>query len=104
MPKSVSLSAGSTLTFEMQCQQYNDAGENLGRFRLSLTGDPAALDRERKRFTISKLADPWEKLAAAYQFLGDRKALAHRETEAIPRAASLTFYFTGRCTRQESNL
>jgi WD40 repeat protein len=69
----VSLAAGATLTFDLQCQQYNDAGENLGRFRLSATGDPAAIDRQR--FAISKLADPWERLAIAYQLLGDQKAL-----------------------------
>ena len=75
MSNCVSLAAGATLTFDMQCQQYKGAGENLGRFRLSATGDPAAIDQQR--FAISKLADPWEKLAVAYQLLGDQKAARH---------------------------
>jgi len=83
----VSLAAGATLTFEMQCQQYNDAGENLGRFRLSVAGDPAAIDRERKRLTVTKLVDPWERLAAVCQLSGDQKALdsllKHHPTAAV---------------------
>ena len=49
---------------------------NLGRFRLSVTGDPAALVRERIRFAAMKLSDPWAELAAAYHFIGDDQALA----------------------------
>ena len=52
----------------------------LGRFRLSVSGDPAILDpavfaRERDRFYATKLTDPWAKLAAAYHVLGDQQAL-----------------------------
>jgi tetratricopeptide (TPR) repeat protein len=59
----------------MQFKEWNGLAENLGRFRLSLSSDPAALNRERKRFAALKLTDPWAKLAAAYHLLGDKKAL-----------------------------
>ena len=65
-PKPVPLPAGTTLTFEMQ--GHDD--ENLGHFRLSVSGDPAAIDREQKTFAARKLTDPWQKLAAAYQLQG----------------------------------
>ena len=71
MSNRVSLAAGTKLTFEMQCQEYNDTGENLGRFRLSVSGDSAAF----ARFAARQLTDPWAKLAAAYHVLGDRQAL-----------------------------
>jgi tetratricopeptide (TPR) repeat protein len=43
---------------------------NLGRFRLSVSGSPATLDQEQKRFAAIKLTDPWLKLAAAYALNG----------------------------------
>lgn len=41
-------------------------GLNLGRFRLSVSGDWAALEHEEKRLKAMKITDPWAKLAAAY--------------------------------------
>src|SRR5262249_21296508 len=44
------------------------SGENSqdnGRFRLSVSSDPAKFDREQKRFAAMKRTDPWLKLAAA---------------------------------------
>ena len=35
---------------------------NLGRFRLSVTGDPGAFVGEQKRFAAMKPTDPWSKL------------------------------------------
>jgi tetratricopeptide (TPR) repeat protein len=72
----VRLAAATELTFEMQCQTANQFGENLGRFRLSASSDPAALDRDQTRSTASRLTNPWGKLAAAY-------ALNGRNTEAL---------------------
>ncbi len=43
--KPVSLAAGTTLTFEMQFGAWNDIGENLARFRLSVRGDSGAFAR-----------------------------------------------------------
>jgi WD40 repeat protein/tetratricopeptide (TPR) repeat protein len=75
MSNPVALTAGTTLTFEMQFKEWNGTGENLGHFRLSVSGDVAVFARERRRAAALKLTDPWAKLAAAYQLLGDRQAL-----------------------------
>jgi WD40 repeat protein len=48
---------------------------NLGRFRLSASGDAAFFVRERRHAAAMKLGDPWAKLAAAYHMLGDRQGL-----------------------------
>lgn len=67
MAKPVTLSAGTTLTFEIQCHT-TDNGENLGHFRLSAasSGDSASLGEQQKCFSTSRLADPWAKLGNAY--------------------------------------
>ena len=50
---------------------------NLGCFRLSVSEDPVALDRERNRFLVMRLTDPWARLAAAYWlFVGDEQAFS----------------------------
>jgi tetratricopeptide (TPR) repeat protein len=49
--------------------------QNLGRFRVSVSSDPAAFERELTHFTAMKQTDPWQKLAAAYYFIGDHQAL-----------------------------
>jgi tetratricopeptide (TPR) repeat protein len=67
-------SRGRPLVIELR---HRGAGEeiNLGRFRLSVSGDPAIFARQRRRFAAMKLADPWARLAAAYRHGGDQKAL-----------------------------
>ena len=40
--------------------------QNLGRFRVSVSSDPAAFDREQKRFAAMNLTDSWARLAFAY--------------------------------------
>ena len=70
VPNPVPLAAGTTLTFEMQCQEYTDSGENLGHFRLSVSSDPSRIEHS----AAIKLTDPWAKLAAAYHLVGDQKA------------------------------
>jgi WD40 repeat protein len=59
-----------SLEFKSNYKQYQ-----LGRFRLSVSGDPATLEREEKRFAAMKLVDPWPRLAAAYRFAGNQQAL-----------------------------
>ena len=49
---------------------------NLGRFRLSVCGDPASVGKEEKRFAVLQVADPWAKLAVAYHIVGKESALA----------------------------
>ena len=48
---------------------------NLGRFRLSVSESPVTLDWERKHAAATNLADPWQKLAAAYHVIGNQPAL-----------------------------
>jgi WD40 repeat protein/tetratricopeptide (TPR) repeat protein len=73
--KPVSLVAGAKLTFEFQFKSADGNSENLGHFRLSVSSDPAAIDLQRKYFSITKLTDPWQKLAAAYLLKGDQQAV-----------------------------
>ena len=53
----------------------NTGDQNLGRFRLSVTDDPTAFDREKLRLRALQLTDPWAQLAAAYHVGGDQPAL-----------------------------
>lgn len=85
LSKPVSLQRNATLIFDMQFSAH-DFPENLGRFRLSVSDDPTAFDREQKRLAAMKLTDPWAKLAAAYHFIGDQPAL-ERLAEQHPAAA-----------------
>jgi tetratricopeptide (TPR) repeat protein len=71
----------------MQFKVWNDRRENLGRFRLSVSSDPAALDRTKIHFAALKVTDPWVKLAAAYHGIGDQQAL-DRLLKNHPQAAS----------------
>jgi tetratricopeptide (TPR) repeat protein len=67
---------GAQLEFHMQFSASPEWPlQNLGRFRLSVSSDPAAFDREQKCLTAMKAADPWARLAAAYHLLGDQQAL-----------------------------
>lgn len=59
---------------------------SLGCFRLSVSGEPLAFDRERKRLAALNITDPWAKLAVAYQMMGDEPALA-RLLQEHPEAA-----------------
>ena len=68
--KPISLAAGATLSFEMQCHTNSENGENLGRFRLSVSDDPQAIRHERSRLTSLKITSGWARLAAAYRLAG----------------------------------
>ena len=73
----VTLEAGTELLSRMQFNDTPDwRDQNLGRFRLSVSSDPAAFDREKIRFAAMKLTDPAAKLAVAF-------ALYHRNDEAL---------------------
>src|SRR5262249_11473447 len=85
--KPVSLAAGTTLTFEMQFKEWQDNPENLGRFRLSISADSKGVEHERDRLAALRLTDPWAKLAAAYDVIGDQQAL-DRLLKHHPEAAS----------------
>ena len=47
----------------------------LGRFRLSISADADAFNREKLRLTAMKVTDPWSRLAAAYHLVGDQRSL-----------------------------
>ncbi len=81
------LRANDTLTFELVSSR-SYSRHNLGRFRLSVTDDPTALDRDKVRFAALTLTDPWTKLAAAYHLVGDQQALA-KLLEQHPEARSV---------------
>jgi WD40 repeat protein/serine/threonine protein kinase/tetratricopeptide (TPR) repeat protein len=69
---------------------YNRHG--LGRFRLSVSGDPGAFDREQKLLATIKITDPWARLAVAYREAGDQKAideLVARRPQAALRVGDL---------------
>jgi formylglycine-generating enzyme required for sulfatase activity/tetratricopeptide (TPR) repeat protein len=61
---------------------------NLGRFRLSVSGDPATFDLEEKRRAVLKLTDPWLKLAAVYALIGSKDEALHYFGKALPRAVN----------------
>jgi WD40 repeat protein/tetratricopeptide (TPR) repeat protein len=59
------------LRIELYCSQNRfNPRHNLGRFRLSVCGDPAVFDREQKRLAVMQLTNPQEALAAAYALSG----------------------------------
>ena len=72
----VKLANGGTMEFRLQFSNSTDwPKQNLGRFRISVSDDPAAFDYESRRLAALKITDPWQKLAVAYQMIGDDRAL-----------------------------
>jgi tetratricopeptide (TPR) repeat protein len=78
---------GTRLTFTLGFQYNNKHA--LGRFRLSVSGNPATLEREQTRLAALKVTDPWTRLAAAYHVLGDQgpleRLLEHHPAAAVGR-------------------
>jgi hypothetical protein len=65
---------GRPLVIELKHRDFGQ-GINLGRFRLSASGDPAALEQEQRLIGFQTLTDRWARLAAAYHVFRDRTAL-----------------------------
>ena len=76
---------GRPLTIELRFNEFAE-GINLGRFRLSVSGERLPFDEKQKRFGLPKFADPWQKLAAAYRLEGDQQAI-DKLVDRHPRAA-----------------
>ena len=76
---------GGFLRFTLRFKRPDESSA-LGRFRLSVSGDPDLFDREQKRLAAMKLTDPWQKLAAAYRLKGDQQAI-DRLVERRPNVA-----------------
>ena len=58
----------------------------LGRFRLSVSHDPSAFEKELRQVAASKVADPWLRLAAAYALIGHNDAALRYLSRALERA------------------
>jgi tetratricopeptide (TPR) repeat protein len=83
----VTLQAGTLLRSRMRFNTFQDWGDqNLGRFRISVSGDPAVFDREQARFAAMKPTSPWLKLAAAYAVNRKYDLAARYFNPAIERA------------------
>jgi tetratricopeptide (TPR) repeat protein len=63
------------LKIELSLSRARWTQHNLGRFRLSVSGDPAIFAHERYRFAAMAITPPWARLAAAYWVTGDQQAL-----------------------------
>ncbi len=78
---------GTRLEFQMEFSASAEWPlENLGRFRLSVSSDPAAFDVEQTRFAAMKLTDPWAKLAVAYAVNGRHDEATRYLTRALERS------------------
>ena len=75
--------ADDELKIELSCAGPYALHNNLGRFRLSVSGDPAALDGERQSW---KVTDAWLKLAAAYAANGLNEEALRYFTTTLKRA------------------
>ena len=72
----IALAPKEDLRFQLVFSRVPQWKQNsLGRFRLSISGDPQAIEQESNRLAVMGLADSWAKLAAAYHLLGDQPAL-----------------------------
>ena len=74
------------LKIEMRFSRTQWTQHNLGRFRVSVTADPAVVDREQIRLTAMKLTDPWAKLAVAYALNGREVESAQQFERALGSA------------------
>ncbi len=74
------------LKVELYFSRGQLAQQNLGRFRLSVCGDPAAFAREEKRFAILNVTDPALQLAAAYAMHGSIDEALRYFARALARA------------------
>ena len=63
-------------TLEIEIHTSGAAQHNVGCFRLSVSEDPSALVRERKRNAATKLTDACARLGAAYALAGDTRQAA----------------------------
>jgi hypothetical protein len=78
---------GTRLEFQMEFYAGADWPlQNLGRFRLSVSSDPAAFDAEQTRIGVMKLTDPWAKLAVAYALNGRNDEASRYFTRALEQS------------------
>jgi len=76
---------------DLKVELYFSARQHgLGRFRLSLSGDPSAFDLEEPRLAALKVTDPWVRLGACYRALGELDKALAAMARAIEMAADDT--------------
>ena len=85
----VSSPEGSNLTFELTFDNNGETGLQLGRLRLSVTGDPAAFDTSDRRFAVSRIQDPWARLGAAYAAVNESASATKWFARALERATGI---------------
>ncbi len=71
----LTIEGSGRLTIRLEFQHPELHKHNLGRFRLSVAGDPNAFEQERRQLAVTNRQNPLERLAAAYHFLGDQQSL-----------------------------
>jgi tetratricopeptide (TPR) repeat protein len=79
--------ADDELKFELYFARGVWKTGNMGRFRLSASGDPDIFQREHQRVAARNRSDPWAMLASAYHLSGDQGAV-ERLVKRHPEAAS----------------
>ena len=90
------LQSDSGFVFKLKIRGSADRGlrnQILGRFRLSISGDPEVVRIGRKSYAARKLTDPWTKLAAAYHFHGDQSNLEKLLKQHFYTARELANFF-----------
>lgn len=73
----VHLTAGMKLTIEMQ-HWPNDERDNLGRFRVAVSANPQAIEKEAQQASFGRrpgITAPWVRLAAVDLLKGDQRAI-----------------------------
>jgi WD40 repeat protein len=73
------------LRVTLECKSRHPQ-HTLGRFRLSVSTDPATFDREERRLAALKLTDSWSKLGATYALNGGNEKALEYFGKALQRA------------------
>ncbi len=77
----------SRLTVHLDFHHREFLRHNLGRFRLSVTDDDDAFERQDWFFAVSRIDDPWAKLGAAYAVVGDATQAAKCFARSLEEAS-----------------
>lgn len=70
--KPLEISANDYIRIELEFHDPQWTLAKLANFRLSVSDDPAAFTKDQNRINVGKLTDPWTKLLATYQLVGDQ--------------------------------
>jgi WD40 repeat protein/tetratricopeptide (TPR) repeat protein len=85
----IRLAAGAELVSHMRFNEIPAyADQNLGRFRVSISDDPAPWDRAETYYVALGLTDPWAKLAGAYALVGRNDQASRYLKKALKLADS----------------